>query len=226
MFAAMRKSSASGVRGNETMDEVVVLQTLKIRGRSTHEGLRDVLGPAGIPTQEVVDLLIDSGYVEDRGDELFLSDRGREELEGRLADERSSLDREALKDLYDKFCVRNDSFKKLATDWQMTTLGSQSVPNDHSDPVYDERVLGRLGSLHRRVMRLMPRVEEHLPRISCYSQRLVRAKARVDDGDHRFFTSLAVDSYHTVWFELHEELITCLEYTRHEGSPVGEVGGG
>src|SRR5918994_378376 len=36
------------------------------------------------------------------------------------------------------------------------------------------------------------------------------ARRRVEDGEHDWFTSPRIDSYHTVWMELHEELLVAL----------------
>ena len=40
-----------------------------------------------------------------------------------------------------------------------------------------------------------------------YAERLDAALRRARDGDMSWLTRPMVDSYHTVWFELHEELI-------------------
>ncbi len=47
---------------------------------------------------------------------------------------------------------------------------------------------------------------------------LSAALARVRTGDSQWFTSPAVESYHTVWFELHEDLLQTLGINRSDES--------
>jgi hypothetical protein len=35
-------------------------------------------------------------------------------------------------------------------------------------------------------------------------------------GDHNYVTKLTIDSYHTIWFELHEDLMATLGIRRGE----------
>ena len=53
-----------------------------------------------------------------------------------------------------------------------------------------------------------------LDRFSGYSPRLSAARRRVVAGEHEWLTRPTIDSYHTVWFELHEDLLATLGRTR------------
>ena len=46
--------------------------------------------------------------------------------------------------------------------------------------------------------------------------RCALAMARVAAGEHDFFTKPIIDSFHTVWFELHEDLLTSLGLERSQ----------
>jgi pyruvate,orthophosphate dikinase len=46
-----------------------------------------------------------------------------------------------------------------------------------------------------------------VPRLERYGARLDAALAQLASGDARYLAHPAVDSIHTIWFELHEELI-------------------
>ena len=46
-----------------------------------------------------------------------------------------------------------------------------------------------------------------LPRFDGYARRLRRALDAISAGDHTMVAAPIKDSYHTVWFELHEELL-------------------
>ncbi len=53
-----------------------------------------------------------------------------------------------------------------------------------------------------------------LPRLDRYRERLDAALARAEGGEIEFVSGAKIDSYHTVWFELHEELLRILDRTR------------
>ena len=40
------------------------------------------------------------------------------------------------------------------------------------------------------------------------------ALRRVQAGEHEWFTKPTIDSYHTIWFELHETLLASLDIDR------------
>ena len=62
------------------------------------------------------------------------------------------------------------------------------------------------------------RAGEVSPRFTRYGERLSEALEQVET-DPRFMVSPAVDSYHTVWFEAHEDFLLTLGRTREaEGS--------
>jgi hypothetical protein len=53
-----------------------------------------------------------------------------------------------------------------------------------------------------------------LARFSGYGPRLATAVDKVEKGDTDWFTKPLIDSYHTVWFELHEDLLATLAIER------------
>jgi pyruvate,orthophosphate dikinase len=81
------------------------------------------------------------------------------------------------------------------------------VFNDHTDPVYDAQVLERLAELHRDTVAWMAPLTAAFPRFGRYQGRLEPALSAAQKGDQRYVASPRVDSYHSVWFELHEDLI-------------------
>lgn len=117
---------------------------------------------------------------------------------------------------YEAFEVINDDLKQLMTDWQTLTIAGETVSNDHSDPDYDERIISRLGRLHDRAERLLERLAQHLPRIGYYSEHLLSALEKAEDGDVRWVSDATIGSYHTIWFELHEDLLRVTGLARRE----------
>jgi hypothetical protein len=117
---------------------------------------------------------------------------------------------------YERFERINRDLLRLFTEWQMMPVGSETVPNDHSDPEYDDRVVDRLGALHERAERPLRELSALEPRLGEYVRRLDAAYDRVLAGAHEFVSGVQVDSYHTVWFELHEDLLRMLGREREE----------
>ncbi|MGQ0620316.1 MAG: hypothetical protein ACT4QA_10405 [Panacagrimonas sp.] len=117
---------------------------------------------------------------------------------------------------YGRFEVINRELKSLITQWQSMSVGGKQVPNDHSDAVHDGRILDRLASLHERAEALLARMAARLPRLGRYATRLGDALDRALNGEHEWVSGIRCDSYHTVWFEMHEDLLRLLGLKREE----------
>jgi hypothetical protein len=150
---------------------------------------------------------------------LRLSPEGRERLNVLLAEERSGIDQNVLAKSYDDFRAVNNTFKALVSDWQIR----DGQPNPHDDADYDAGVLGRLDGVHEQVLPIIAIVTTLVPRLSTYGEKLDAALAKVKAGDTIWLARPIIDSYHTVWFELHEELIAASGLTREEEARAGHA---
>jgi hypothetical protein len=117
---------------------------------------------------------------------------------------------------YERFERINRELLALFTDWQMMPAGNERVLNDHSDPDYDNDVIDRLGRQHERAQRQLGAFAELEPRLGEYIRRLDGAYDKVLAGEIDYVSGARVDSYHTVWFELHEDLLRMLGREREE----------
>lgn len=117
---------------------------------------------------------------------------------------------------YDEFEKINTQLKQLITDWQTLPVGSARIPNDHSDRDYDDKIIDRLGDLHDRAVPMLDRLASGLPRLKIYKDHLQRALEKAEDGEIVWVSDARCASYHTVWFELHEDLIRVLDRQRIE----------
>jgi hypothetical protein len=115
---------------------------------------------------------------------------------------------------YDGFRVVNAEFKAVVTDWQLRA----GQPNAHDDADYDAAVLTRLDDVHHRVMPIITAAAAQLPRLNAYAEKLKTALAKIAAGETSWLARPLADSYHTVWFELHEELIGACGLTRRADS--------
>jgi pyruvate,orthophosphate dikinase len=113
--------------------------------------------------------------------------------------------------------------KDVVTAWQLRDDAEGQVVNDHSDAAYDRTVLGRLAAVHADALVLLTPLESGCPRLADYRVRLGRAIEGALGGDHRFVASPRVDSYHGIWFELHEDLIQLAGRSREQEVDAGRA---
>ncbi|HEV2810899.1 MAG TPA: hypothetical protein VGV93_10955 [Acidimicrobiales bacterium] len=135
--------------------------------------------------------------------------------------------RTALEEAYHSFLALNPELLRACTAWQLVDAGDGSqTPNDHRDASYDAGVVAHLAEIHRRVQPVVLELSRHLPRFGPYRPRLQTALDRVRAGDGDWFTRPLLDSYHQVWFELHQDLLSTLGLDRTtEMPPVDEHSG-
>jgi DNA-binding MarR family transcriptional regulator len=200
------------------MSELTVLQGVRLKGRVSEEGLAATLGEDPADISETLAQLTAAGLLVE-GKTLRISPEGRERLNALLAEERSGVDQSVLAKAYDEFRAVNNEFKALVSDWQI----KDGQPNSHDDPEYDGAVLKRLDNVHQQVSPIVATVTELLPRLSAYGAKLKSALTKVQAGDSTWLARPIIDSYHTVWFELHEELIVASGLTREEEARAGHA---
>jgi hypothetical protein len=188
------------------VSELAVLQAVRLKGRVSRDDLAATLRE---DLFDVVDRLVGSGLLLD-GPTLRLSPEGRGRLEGLLGDERLHVDTAAIAAAYDEFRSVNAEFKALVTDWQL----KDGRPNTHEDAGYDAAVLARLDDVHQRATPIIAATAAQLPRLDRYSAKLQTALDNIHAGETMWLARPLLDSYHTVWFELHEELILAAGRTR------------
>ena len=135
----------------------------------------------------------------------------------RLADD--APERARITRTFHAFLPVNRRLRELCTAWQVRPDGSV---NDHADTGYDADVRDRLDDIHDSVTPLLGRFAEDLPRTAAYRARLEAGLAKLDDGDNAWFASPLIDSYHTVWMHLHQDLILGLGLTRAEDEALEE----
>jgi hypothetical protein len=200
------------------MDELNLLQAIRLKGRVRPGELAATLDSDEVEVGSVVKELTGAGLLIE-GKAIRLSPAGRARLDALLADERRDVDSAAFEKTYNAFRGVNASLKSLVTDWQL----KDGEPNDHLDADYDAGVLSRLEDLHDDVLPILASVSNQLPRLAAYATKLTAALEKVRAGDVTWLTRPVIDSYHTVWFELHEELIEAAGLTREAEATAGHA---
>ena len=144
-----------------------------------------------------------------------LTPSGRAEHRRLIASELDAAGcRDAVHDAYESFLRLNAEMLAACTAWQLREVDHRQVPNDHSDSAYDAAVLARLRTVDEAVGPACAALGSCLERFSGYRTRLDRARVRVEAGQAEWFTRPDLDSYHSVWFELHEDLLATLGLER------------
>ena len=115
---------------------------------------------------------------------------------------------------YRAFLPLNAELLSVCTDWQTVVVDGEHLPNDHSDSSRDAAVLTRLDALHRAAGPVLDALGDALTRFVPYCGRLDRARRHVQEGRTEWIAKPTVDSYHSVWFELHEHLLVTLDRDR------------
>lgn len=195
----------------------LVLHALRCIG---HAGLARVAEAAGLPDDETESLLIDlalDGLVTREGGPSGawgLTDAGRVADAERVAAELDAAGaRDAVRAAFVDFLVLNPEVLDLCSAWQVRTVDGLVETNDHADQAYDDRVLAAFVDLDGRAALVLHALTGALPRFGRYRVRLSDALARAQRGARQHLTD-TTDSYHAVWFQLHEDLLVTLGIPR------------
>lgn len=198
--------------------DLLVLHALRCIGFA---GLARVAAATGLPEPEVESELIDlavAGLVTYQAGVFGgwgITPAGRAADAERIRAELSAAGAQAaVADAYDRFLVLNPELLDLCTAWQTRSADGVMTMNDHTDPVYDARVLNRFADLDRRADAICADLSAALPRFQRYRVRLTEALTRARAGELDYVTD-GTASYHTVWAQLHEDLLATLGLPRH-----------
>ena len=185
-----------------------------------HAPVQAIAALAGVPVDQSkaqLDTLVATGRAMEANGAYALMPLAGVALQARYAAHFEDLRRdESFHGAYEGFERINNTLKQIITDWQTLTVGGRKVANDHSDKAHDAAVIDRLGGLHEQAEPILSKLARGLPRLKYYGDRLLAALEAAEDGDHEWVSDIRRDSYHTVWFELHEELLRIMGRERVE----------
>ena len=198
------------------------LRAITVKGFAPLQGLADALLSTPDDVRPLVDQLAIDGLISTTAEAYKLTEAGEARVAAALQAETASWGTEAAGAALDAFLELDHRLKDIVTAWQLRDPAAQVV-NDHSDPEYDRSVLERLDALHTDTVTWITPLESSVPRLAIYRLRLDRALEQALAGDQRFVASPRVDSYHSVWFELHEDLIRLAGRTRESEAAAGRA---
>lgn len=197
--------------------DVLVLHSLRCIG---HASVARVAAATGLSETVVESELIDlgaGGHVTHTPGEFGgwgLTATGRALDAERITDELENAGaRTAVTEAYHRFLALNPELLDLCAAWQTRSVHEVLTANDHTDPGYDARILERLTDFDHRAQVVCAQLSAAMDRFGRYGLRLADALVRARSGALEYVAT-STSSYHTVWFQLHEDLLATLGIPR------------
>ena len=201
----------------------IVLRSLAVKGYATPESAATALLATPHEMLGVFEELVAAGLIESAAGSFRLTPDGRAAAKKELEADTDQWGADNAVAALDAFLGLDHRMKETVTAWQMREVDGAQTLNDHANAAYDARVLGDLASLHADASAWLDPLATGLPRLALYEKRLAAAAAAAASGDNRYVASPRVDSYHGVWFELHEDLILLAGRSRADEVAAGRA---
>lgn len=197
---------------------LLVLHALRVKGFAD---AATVAGATGVDHPVAIAILEDLGrehlalFRSGRRAGWSLTEPGRAEHRDLVAEDLHAAGcRTTVRESYDSFLGVNLELLGACTAWQLREVDRHQVANDHTDPAYDGAVVARLRQVDQRIRPACDDLAAAMERFSGYGSRLQVALNHLESGQVEWFTRPDLDSYHSVWFELHEDLLATLGLER------------
>ena len=219
--AGAATSADPAERAPVTADDV--LRALIVKGYATPEGAATALLATPEEMNELLDRLVADGLAEMAAGSFRLTADGKNVGREKIAADTERWGADNAAAALDAFVALDHRMKETVTAWQMREVDGAQTFNDHADAAYDAKVLDDLAAVHTDASAWLTPLVAGLPRLAAYRERLGRAAAAARGGDNRYVASPRVDSYHGVWFELHEDLILLAGRNRADEVAAGRA---
>jgi pyruvate,orthophosphate dikinase len=132
---------------------------------------------------------------------MALTPEGRAWVAALLRAECAGIEQAALEPCYARFSPLNQRFKRIVSEWQLLAASGGQ------DETKFGELVAAVRQLHEEFAPVVIEAAACAPRLTNYGRRFEAALAALAAGDASMLASPLKDSYHTVWFEFHEELI-------------------
>jgi pyruvate,orthophosphate dikinase len=162
------------------------------------------------PEDPVTAELVDAGYALVRGTDKVITPAGREVHAAWARLPEGSEEEEVARRAYDQFLTLDRSVKQLTAEWQLGAANAR--PEGFNAEEW--KLIDRLISVNEKAGGFLRRLGAAVPRFAGYRPRFSHALAQLEEGNRTWFSGLTVDSYHTAWWHLHEDLLLAIGVSR------------
>ena len=194
---------------------LLAIHGLRLKGFTGADTIAKLQGLSEADTTAALTAAAESGFVmfrDGRRTGWTMTAEGRQENERLLREELDAAGaRDVVQAVYDAFLQLNGAMLQVCTNWQVK---GENELNDHGDAAYDAGVIEDLAGLDDKVQPLCATLAEQLDRFAIHAPRFTSSLAKVRAGETEWFTKPIMESYHTVWFEMHEDLLASLGIDR------------
>lgn len=197
---------------------LLTLHTLTLRQLADGDQIAEIIGLERAEIDAALEkALADGTAMAARGSNM-ITPAGREVLDAAYPEKCADLRADpAIVETFEQFENGvNKQVLKLSTDWQTVEIDGERVPNDHSDADYDAKILDRLNAVHDKTAKVLKPFVDADIRLERFLDRLGQALVRAEGGEKDYVSGVRVDSYHTVWFQMHEHLLRLMGRERPE----------
>ncbi|MEO8540489.1 MAG: pyruvate, phosphate dikinase [bacterium] len=180
------------------VDLFEIARTVALKGLCSAERAASALGAEERYVQDLIAGNESFFRTTTRG--MMVTPAGHAWIKENLEKERAGASAPGVDACYRRFLLLNAGFKQLVSGWQMSTA-------DGFTPEGLAGLAAEVESLHANFLPILSEMSGYFRRLSTFQARFERALAELRAGDASMLASPMKDSYHTVWFEYHEELI-------------------
>ena len=156
--------------------------------------------------------LLNAGYVAVRGPNVVITPAGKAAHAAWARLPEGSEEEAAARSAYTLFLDLDKAVKRVTADWQLAAANAR--PDGYS--AEDWGLIDRLTAVHEKAGAMLLRLGRAVPRFAGYRPRFRHALAQLEEGDRQWFSGLKLDSYHTLWWHLHEDLLLAIGVSRSE----------
>lgn len=185
-------------------DEVDTLLYVAVKGLAPVEEVATKLPPDA--RESTLHSLVEAGVLDDDSGYLHLTEQGSRVLNQTLQQSLREDDRSELEDFHRTFEALDLELKAAATKWQ--------THRADGDAEVMVSAVGQWYSVHTRLTEAIDKSPVASRILRGTDSALSAARQKFADGDRSAFTGVEDDSYHCVWFVMHELLLRSLGLER------------
>ncbi|OZF57570.1 hypothetical protein CH293_02275 [Rhodococcus sp. 14-2470-1b] len=194
------------------------LHCLTLKQLSDVEGLVAILDQNPDDVKSALEQAVSDGNAMAARGKFMITPAGRSTLDDTypqwFADERASAEIASAMDLFESGV--NKQVLALTTAWQEVEVAGERQPNDHSDTAYDAKIIDKLGAVLDKTSTVLAPLITTQPSVDRFLSRISDALTRAEDGELDYVSSVRIDSFHTVWFQMHEHILRITGRERDE----------